>query len=205
MVVASVFLLALIAATVTELERAETTLERTRRPISKGVEAQVGIANVAAASAASAAQVQAGRDGIPLQAISTSLLDSQLPNVTWVDASSEAAYATSGKRIVAIAVEGGHVVTAVQPFPGQCNFGLVVTSPSDPIIVTDHLGGTGVFGSNVGSATTHCDVASAPSSWLPVTPKPLSSYAQLQRPEGDCTTSRSVQPVSAECSIESDG
>ena len=106
-----------------------------------------GTANAAAASAASAAEVQAARNGVPLQALSIAFLNVQLPVVTWVGASTEAPYTPSGKRIVGISLQGGHVMTAVQPFQGQCNFGLVVTSGSDPIIVMDHLGGPGTFGS----------------------------------------------------------
>ena len=186
-----------------EWDTTQATVERNMWAGLNEVNEQVGVANVAAASAASAAEGQAARDGdpLPLQAVSTSLLDSQLPDVKWVGAPSEAAYTTTGKRVVAIAVQGGHVLTAAQPFQGECNFGLVVTSPSDPIILADHLGGPGVFGSNVGSATTHCDVGSAPSSWLPVTPQPLSSFAHLQRPEGGCTTSESPGNAAVTCPI----
>ena len=152
---------------------------------------QQGIANAVAASAASAAEDQAIRSKVPLTALTTAYLNAHLPSVTWVGGSTETPYTSRGKRIVGIGVQDGHILTAVQPYPGGCNFGLVVTSPSDPIIVTDHLGGPGTFGSNVGSATPHCGVASAPSSWLPVKPQPLSSLAHLQRPTGGCSTTKS--------------
>ena len=152
---------------------------------------QQGIANTAAASAASAAEDQAVRNKVPLTALTTAYLNAHLSAVTWVGASTATPYTPRGKRIVGIGVHDGHIVTAVQPYQGGCNFGLVVTSPSDPIIVTDHLGGPGIFGSNVGSATPHCGVASAPSSWLPVKPQPLSSFAHLQRPTGGCSTTKS--------------
>ncbi|HEY5385981.1 MAG TPA: hypothetical protein VIJ56_12170 [Acidimicrobiales bacterium] len=201
----TLLVVALLALGVHARDTTQAKVERNMQAGLNEVREEVGIANVAAASAASAAELQATHDGIPLQAVSTSLLDSQLRDVTWVGASSEAAYTTTGKRMVAIAVQDGHVLTAVQPFPGQCNFGLVVTSPSDPIIVTDHIGGPGVFGSNVDSSTTHCDVASAPNSWLPVTPKPLSSFAQLLRPEGGCTTSESPGSAAVTCPLTGAG
>jgi hypothetical protein len=164
-----------------------------------------GTANVAAASAASAAEIQAARHGVPLQALSTAFLNAQLPAVIWVGATTETPYTPNGKRIVGISVQGGHVTTAVQPFQGQCNFGLVVASPADPIIVADHLGGPGTFGSNVGSATTHCGVASAPSSWLPVKPQPLSSLAELPRPSSGCRSLRSGNSVSVTCPLQGIG
>jgi hypothetical protein len=168
---------------------------------------QQGIANTAAASAASAADELAARNGVPLQALSTSYLNAHLPAVAWVGLSEETPYTPTGKRIVGISVLDGHVVTAMQPYQGQCNFGLVVISPSDPIIVTDHLGGSGTFGSNVGSATPHCGVVSAPSSWLPVKPLPLSSLAHLQRPPpvGCRTTSTSGNSITQECSSRETG
>jgi hypothetical protein len=201
----SLLVIALLAWGVHQWDTTQATVERNVQAGLNQIKEQIGIANVAAASAASAAQMQATHDGIPLQAVSPSLLDSQLPDVTWVGATSEAAYTTAGKRVVAIAVQGGHVLTSVQPFPGQCNFGLAVTSPSDPIIVTDHLGGPGVFGSNVGSATTHCDVASAPSSWLPVKPQPLSTLSHLLPAEVGCTTSQSPDVAAVTCPLTNGG
>jgi hypothetical protein len=161
-----------------------------------------GTVNVAAASAASAALAEAARKGVPLQTLSTAFLNAQLPVVTWVGASTEAPYTSTGKRIVGISVQDGHIITAVQPNLGQCNFGLIVTSPSDPIIVTDHLGGPGTYGSNVGFTTAHCGVASAPSSWLPAKPQALSSLVELPRPSNDCRTTRSDNSVSVTCPIQ---
>jgi hypothetical protein len=162
---------------------------------------ETGTANVAAASAASAAEARAARYGVPLQDLSTAFLNARLPAVVWVDAKTNTPYTPKGKRIVGISVQDGHDVTAVQPFQGQCNFGLVVVSPSDPIIVTDHLGGAGTFGSNVGSTTAHCGVASAPSSWLPVEPQALSSLADLPRSSSECRSSRSGNSVSETCPL----
>lgn len=164
-----------------------------------------GTANVAGASAASAAEAQATRNGVSLQAMSIAFLNAQLPAVMWVGASTATPYTPTGKRIVSISFQDGHVMAAVQPFQGQCNFGLVVTSPSDPIIVSDHLGGPGTFGSNVGSATAHCGVASAPSSWLPVESQPLSSLAHLPRSSSGCRSSRSGNSVSVACSVQGTG
>lgn len=158
--------------------------------------AQDGIANTAAASAASAAEHLAAQNKVPLQALSTTYLSTHLPAVAWVDASAQTPYTPNGRRIVGISVNDGHIVSAVQPYQGQCNFGLVVTSPSDPIIEADHLGGPGTFGSNVGSATPHCGVMSAPTSWLPVKPPSLSSLADLQRPQGGCHSSKTHNSVS---------
>ena len=161
--------------------------------------AQQGIANTAAASAASAAGHLADQNKVPVGSLSTIYLNAHLPAVTWVGASTETHYTPTGRRIVGVGVEDGHVLTAVQPYPGECNFGLVVTSSSDPIIVADHLGGPGTFGSNVGSATPHCGVASAPSSWLPVKPQPLASLARLQRPSSGCHTSRTHNSATVTC------
>ena len=165
---------------------------------------QQGIANTAAASAASAVERLAARNEVPLRSLSTTYLNAHLPAVTWVDSSAEAPYASAGKRIVGIKVSDGHIVTAVQVYQGQCNFGLVVTSPSDPIILTDHLGGPGTFGWNVESSTPHCGVVSAPTSWLPVKPQPLSSLADLERPQGErgCHTSSTGNSVTVTCPIE---
>jgi hypothetical protein len=164
---------------------------------------QDGIANTAAASAASAAEELSTRNGVPLQALSTTYLNARLPAVTWVGVSKETPYTPTGKRIVGINVLGGHVVTAMQPYQGQCNFGLVVTSPSDPIIVTEHLAGPGTYGWNyLGPAASDCSVASAPKSWLSVTPPPLSSLAHLQRPTSGCRTSKSGNSTTQECSIQ---
>ena len=167
--------------------------------------AQQGIANSAAASAASAAEHLAVRNDVPVQALSTSYLDAHLPTVAWVDASTQTPYTPDGRRIVGISVNDGHIVTSVQPYQGECNFGLVVTSPSDPIIEADHLGGPGTFGSNVGSATPHCGFMSAPTSWLPVKPLPLSSLADLQRPPGGCRTSKTHDSVTVTCPIRGEG
>jgi hypothetical protein len=167
--------------------------------------AQQGIANTAAASAASAAEQLAARNKVPLKALSTTYLSTHLPAVAWVDASTQTPYTPDGRRIVGISVNDGHIVTAVQPYQGQCNFGLVVTLPSDPIIGADHLGGPGTFGSNVGSATPHCGVMSAPTSWLPVKPPLLSSLADLQRPPGGCHTSKTHDSVTVTCPIQGEG
>lgn len=163
---------------------------------------QQGIANTAAASAASAAERLASRNGVRPNKLTTSYLNAHLRTVTWVGASSEVSYTSRGKRVVGISINDGHIVTAVQPYRGECNFGLLVTSRSDPIIVTDHLGGPGTFGSNVGSATPHCGAASAPSSWLPVKPRPLSSLAGLQRPQDGCRTTRTGNSETESCPIE---
>jgi hypothetical protein len=171
----------------------------------KQVMKDVGTANVAAASAASAAEYLAVRSGTSVQAMSLTLLNSHLPTVIWVGATAEIRYRNTGRRTVGISFRDGHILTAVQPFPGQCNFGLVVTSLSDPIIVKDHLGGPGTFGSNVGSATPHCGVAGAPSSWLPVTAQPLASLAHLQRPSSDCRTTRSDNSVGVTCPFQGFG
>jgi hypothetical protein len=179
--------------------------EQTNMKALQQVMAQQGVANTAAASAASAAEHLAVRNKVPLQALSTTYLSAHLPAVAWVDASTQTPYKPDGRRIVGISVNDGHIVTAVQPYQGQCNFGLVVTLPSDPIIVADHLGGPGTFGSNVGSATPHCGVMSAPTSWLPVKPLPLSSLADLQRPPGGCHTSKTHNSVTVTCPIQGEG
>jgi hypothetical protein len=176
----ALFVIALIAVVV-HGHTSPATVDPNLQAGSKPGKEQIALANVAAASAASAAVLQASSDGVPLSALSTSLLGTQLSEVTWAGALSESAYTKTGKRMVAIGVQNGHVITAVQLFPGQCSFGLVVTSPSDPIIAADHLGGPGVFGSTAGSATTRCGVASAPNRWVPVKPQSLASLSLLNR------------------------
>jgi hypothetical protein len=198
-------ILALVAPFVAETARADRVQKQL--PHSKetlqSATTQEGIANAAGATAASAAQAQATRDGLPLRALSSSLLNSQLPSVTWVSGSSDAPYTATGKRIVAISMQGGHVMTAVEPYQGQCNFGMVVTSPSDPIIVRDHLHGPGTYGWNyLDTNVTRCRIAYAPKSWLPVKPQSLSSLSRLQRPKGGCTSSRSGDSVTIECPIK---
>lgn len=164
-----------------------------------------GTANVAAASAAVAAQSKATQHAMPLSALSATFLNSALPSMHWVDSTTTFAYTSNGRHVVGFGVQDGHILTAVEPLPGQCNFGLVVTSPTDPIIAADHLGGPGTFGSNVGSATPHCGVASAPASWLPVKPQPLSSLARLNWPPSDCRSSSADGSASVACPFKGMG
>ena len=61
----------------------------------------------------------AARNEVPLQSLSTSYLNAHLPAVTWVGRHHGVTpYTPTGKRIVGVGVLDGHVVTAVQPYPG---------------------------------------------------------------------------------------
>jgi hypothetical protein len=108
-------------------------------------------------------------------------LNVALPKYQWVDGATSVAY--SAKRpTVSLTVSETHIETAVDDQVGDCAFGLVVTSPTDPLTAQDHVAGLGKYYHLVGPGTydqtvyhaAQCAADRAPSSGWSTWPSSLS-------------------------------
>lgn len=109
-------------------------------------------------------------------------LNLAVPKYQWVDASSNVTSAAK-RPIVSILVGGTHVETAVEDQAGDCSFGLVISSPTDPLTAVDHVAGIGIYYHLVRPGTYYqsvydaprCAADQAPTSGWSTWPSPLSA------------------------------
>ena len=110
-------------------------------------------------TAANAAVTVAGPQGAG--SLTPASLNVALPKYQWVDGATSVAY--SAKRpIVSMTVSGTHIETAVEDQVGGCSFGLIITSPTDPLTTEDHVAGLGKYYHLVGPGTYYQSVYDAP-------------------------------------------
>jgi len=103
---------------------------------------------VAGSIGASVAASQAQALHTPLGQITLQELQSADTGLRWIPGQVSSPSATGSKNdkwIVSFMASDQHIITAVQSAPGICIFGLYVASASDPVIVSDHLPGPGLF------------------------------------------------------------
>jgi hypothetical protein len=133
----------------------------------------IGGAIEGAAAEASSANDTAQAHQIPDGALTLSLLNEQNLDVEWLPGSDSVAI-SGNKTYVSITVGDDHVVTAANII--GCDYGLTVSSASDPIIWQDHLPGVGTYVGPTGGAesVSACSADSAPTSgWQPADPSVL--------------------------------
>lgn len=116
-----------------------------------------------AAGYASRAEQVATDHRIPMSALTPALLNRDAPTVRWVPADASTVSSGITGPAASIATGPNHALVAAQL--ASCDYGLVVTTASDPIIAENHLPGVGTY-YVVGSDTTpgsSCSATAAPS------------------------------------------
>lgn len=104
---------------------------------------QVAASIEAGATAANNAAASVGPHG---DSLSASVLNARLPRYQWVDGATNVPVSSAKRYVVGVSASATHIVTAVQIAPGQCSYGLSVTSDADPIITDEHLAwGSGTY------------------------------------------------------------
>jgi hypothetical protein len=139
-----------------------TLVNTLRSGLGQAVGQAVGGAIEGAAAQASSADDTAKAHHIPDGALTLSLLNQHL-DVEWLPGS-DSVPISGNKTYVSITVGGDHVVTAANII--GCDYGLTVSSASDPIIGQDHLPGVGTYvGPPDGAESlSSCSADSAPTS-----------------------------------------
>lgn len=110
--------------------------------LGKGI-GQAAVAIEAGGTAANNAAASMGPQG---GSLSASVLNARLPKYQWVDGATNVPVSSGKRYVVGVSASTTHIVTALQIAPGQCSYGLSVTSDEDPIITDDHLAwGSGTY------------------------------------------------------------
>jgi hypothetical protein len=118
-----------------------------------------GLSQFAAGDAAYATEV-ASNHHIPDGALTPTFLNQEGHGLEWVSRNASKTD-SGGNQYVSISAADAHVVTAENI--GSCQYGLSVTSATDPVVAADHLAGVGTYWNwNTPEPVSGCTADSAP-------------------------------------------
>jgi hypothetical protein len=128
------------------------------------------IADSGAFNAVQVANV-AHAQGIAIGSVTMAEVQRQVPSTRWVPAT----VASTNLDSASLDVASDYVATATEIAPGDCSYGLVVSSASAAVVAADWLPGPGVYASFPGPPGAPCAVADTQTSgWVKVSSADLS-------------------------------
>lgn len=131
------------------------------------------------ALAADSAATVALNQKLSYESLTLTTLNESQPNYHWVANTIPVTVSTGSRTMVGVDASGNHVITVSQPVAGMCSFGLVVSSPSDPIIRMDELYGPGIYGMESTADFGGCRALDAPHvGWVAISKASLNTLRQ---------------------------
>jgi hypothetical protein len=167
-----VAVLGTVAIVLAGIRTADWLLQGFGKSIGRAVGAGIGQLLATSGSASNDAAELATKDGIPLDQLTPSVLNDQLPAYLWLPGTADVPSASASRTPVGVSVGVGHVLTVITFAPGTCFYGLTITSATDPLLTQDHLPGVGTYTLAAFNASKCIAAAGAlpTSSWDPATP-----------------------------------